>query len=65
MAAVIAFAPKPQTRPMPDAEVVRLARAVLADPRCWTLARADLDPAVMRAAQARAAALLQDALETV
>ncbi|MBU6373692.1 MAG: hypothetical protein KJS97_13280 [Alphaproteobacteria bacterium] len=65
MAAVIAFAPKQSARPLPDAEIVRLARAVLADPRCWTLARADLDPAQMRAAQARASALLQDALDTV
>jgi hypothetical protein len=65
MAAVIALAPKPQSRRPPDAEVVRLARAILADPRCWTLARADLDPAAMRAAQFRAAALLQDALDTI
>lgn len=65
MSAVIAFAPKPLARPLPDAEVVRLARAVLADPRCWALARADLDPAQMRAAQVRVAALLQDALDTV
>lgn len=65
MAAVIAFAPKPIRRALPDAEVVRLARAVLADPRCWTLARADLDPAHLRAAQTRAAALLQDALDTI
>ncbi len=65
MAAVIAFAAKPISRPLPDAEVVRLARAVLADPRCWTLARADLDPAQLRAAQVRASALLQDALDTI
>lgn len=65
MAAVIAFAPKIASRPVSDAEVVRLARAVLADPRCWTLARADLEPAHLRAAQARAAALLQDALDTI
>lgn len=65
MAAVIAFAPKPPSRALPDAEIVRLARAVLADPRCWTLARADLEPAQLRTAQARAAALLQDALDTI
>lgn len=65
MGAVIAFAPKSQTCRLPDAEVVRLARAILADPRCWTLARADLDPAALRAAQSRAASLLQDALDTV
>jgi hypothetical protein len=65
MAAVLAFPPQRMKRPLPDAEVVRLARAVLADRRAWSALGDDLDPAVLSAAQRRAAALLAEALETI
>jgi hypothetical protein len=65
MAAVLAFPPQRMKRPLPDAEVVRLACAVLVDRRAWSALGDDLDPAVLRAAQRRAAELLAEALETV
>lgn len=65
MSAQVITAPRPVTR-LADRDVVTLAAAVLADPRAWAhAAAANLDPATLRAARARALALLSEALETV
>ena len=67
MAALLAFpiarVAAPPMRAPADAEIVRLAAQVLADPRSW--AQSGLDPALVRHAQARSVALLRDALDTI
>jgi hypothetical protein len=65
MSAVVMMAPR-RAPALQDEDVVRLAMAVLSDPRAWAVTgRTELDPALMRTARARALALLRDALETV
>jgi hypothetical protein len=61
----IMIAPE-RPKALTDRDVVRLAAAVLADPRAWANAStAQLDAAAVRKVRARALALLLEALDTV